>query len=1314
MAPELSGSGGPPQQENSGASQDDQRGKDVKFHADVQQDKSEAIQKGIADKLRRFVEEARERVRARRSKSSKESEEYRKNVQVIETGLSKQNKNNYESILLSAKNPPQNEDVVRIVAEAVKEINANPDIVPDSKRVQQWIMDLQFVAQEQQSAPQSASLSDAQEVQIYKYRFTQLLAEAAAQEAIRENPGKKEVAEAVKSNLVGGYGQAVGVEISPDDFYNAVKSSIEEPQGQPAETKLKQKAPKLGEGWILFDEESPQFQRLDPEVQQYIQTIHDVARNPRLITEDFVQNAVSGLVELAPKIQDRTLQEQMLRQLDKLVRDVKAHEFNKAKVEDMSLTSGQLSEYSDTRLLAEKDYEKALKLQGEIRSSYASADELRNKVRNGQLNDFAHKIRPLDADEEEQDIDDTISEIQNLIPQLTSSEDKKLAELLTEYYQTKKDFLPRLAVIIRGKTKMGKLRNLMEMSSYEDSQFVEGTLRDPNEIIRLYKSNPEGFEKEFDKRLVRMYNEVLANMDANPDVDARAALNPLYHQPVLDEIIKAIQDAEREIHEQEQIYLQTHKTLDGLYAPDQKRLSLRLRKLSKNLATERALREFAHNINLIMMKRGTLDDIAGYAAQMQSADIDAVFEGQKLVLEAAQVIEQRVNQELASNNWIVPQGFMQTDPEYGGSKFDFDVLEILMNRHSEDIKNKVYKEWEIRRAFRLAKGIQLGATAVILDRLGEADPPPTAIGAKGTYNSYFGEGILSAWDIMRHFFYRWEQPNDMQEIIYNVINTGGTLGTWDHDRLKEIKRELDSKRGSERREYLEQLGGQLFIEMRNMWGVGGLFTRGGWRTEGASYNLLVPMSAEEVEKNKLKGLVDVVGLVEREGGIRKNLIGIDWGKSWINFQRAGGVIMYNWADTRAQNEVRAEHKISADMPMDAGGIEGALEKGKITKQQAEELEKYADEAKDKAKTYKKEAFKHIKRVNPLKFAFFEKEDMYTPDLFAKSIRGRTIRAVFGSHIQTITQAKAEAGGFEKAEANIMVVQAHALQQAWERFDAGEPNPWHEDEAHPYLVEEKDFDIIPDAKERAEAIKYFKALTQAVDSATFKKTTPGKGLGKDEVKEMDAVSFFAQQDYAFSIGSEDLDVSQLRYSEGGANIIGRVWGDAKALGAGSSKVMGLAEVLVSAGQTHKYDHLIELIKESTAPIEQIHGSARKSKTSRLLATEMIRYYQKDFQAKLFIPPFDKLQLRLQRKFGYVSKSQEVQGLDAWIWEENETRQFIDLLRANNLISIHDRDILIKEVGARSHQLMFDVGRSMLLMVVLLIMLQAISQGIKEEK
>lgn len=832
-----------------------------------------------------------------------------------------------------------------------------------------------------------------------------------------------------------------------------------------------------------------------------------------------------------------------------------------------------------------------------------------------------------------------------------SAADAALASTLSNYVDN------RLALIgteedIREMAEKGGRKEVgyyLKRFNQEEVQFIDSVLSRPAEILRQIRTE-EGFNK-FEKRIKKIHNAVFKNADLNTDQQFEHVFTAMYHVPAVEDVVSMVQAAEAQA---------TDRPLQD-----------RLRVLRSQLNADRILRSYTHNASYILQTRGELETLAGFSEKLQAANLEEGFKKEPLVQRASEFLLQKVNQTLSADNWVVSTEFMLPDPDKGGVLVDLEVEEMLKKFYATELKNKEIQDWELQRAYRIAKGVHLAGTGEILDRIGEARAPVE--GEYGAYMGYYGEKIGPIWDIMNHFYGRWGIPNVVPELMYALIRGHGTLEGWEHKHLESIMEKMQSLRGSKKVQFLHDLGGVPFIEIRNLFKAGALPSRHGWRADAATLHLLV-------DKDKKT--------FSQPTGAEKDYAGVDWEQSGENFKRAGTYVMWHWAKSRAENVAKLEAKNKVFL--------SEKQKDAFIKSRSEEL----------TTQYKREAIEHAKKVNPMKFAFFEKEEMFDPELYGESVRGKALVAVFKDEAKNYLSIRDKSSGFDKdtkalhVEDNVIIVQSRALMRARKEYDEGKNVTWG--------ITEADYEVIVDPTEREQAKTYHDALQSAIsEKKMYLISEDGKGLGK-----VPMVEWFARKPNPFGIGSEDTDWSMLKFKTAGGSLIGRTFKDANDLNSGVTELMNMENVLIAADVAGSIDPIVEWIGKVSGPVAGVHSAEDGSKVARIVASAVIRYYDTDKWWRLLPRPIR----GLIGQFFENSMSVKVSGKKALRLDEAGKFEFIEKLRQARIVLEHDAEILKKEVGAREWTQVYGVDffREYVPAIFLLILLQAMLEEAQQSE
>jgi hypothetical protein len=474
--------------------------------------------------------------------------------------------------------------------------------------------------------------------------------------------------------------------------------------------------------WKLMDEGTGDFDALPDIVKRLVQGVNDTAKTPRGLTERYLEGVVSRVDRIYERGEiDRETQKKLKDQIGAKRKEIvitgQKERQEQARRQYARRTGKSIEDIEQLEQLETREdniRQEVFKLNNEIGRRIAKPEEIQEGRRNRTVHDLVVQARMVGDEDELTELKETIEAIDQ---QTLNRQDRELIETTKSLLERKSDHLKIEKELGRAQPTSGYYERYYS-SHPEIIRFFRETLSNPEEIARI---QTEGGFKHFENRVKRAFNILFEVVDSSTDQPFDSVFTSLYEMPVYNDIIRMLQQAERHIR------------------PSNESLSGRLEGLRRKLTAERKLRRYTHNVAFILQTRGNLETLHKFAEDFVAGELDFAFQNDPMVLQAVHFLEQKVNQKLANNNWVVPQDFMQ--PIEGKIEIDEEVIKMLENYYKG--LGVELEDWEIPRAYRIAKGISVGVTAIVLDRIAEADPPGS--GEMGRYKSYYGESLMSAW-----------------------------------------------------------------------------------------------------------------------------------------------------------------------------------------------------------------------------------------------------------------------------------------------------------------------------------------------------------------------------------------------------------------------------------------------------------------------------------------------------------------------------------------------------------------------------------------
>ena len=786
--------------------------------------------------------------------------------------------------------------------------------------------------------------------------------------------------------------------------------------------------------------------------------------------------------------------------------------------------------------------------------------------------------------------------------------------------------------------------------SESDARWVLYTMGNSEQLFEAIQNTRGGYE-EIERKIRGLFNKMFDDADANPAEAFENFFSVFYHKPVYDAFMNRLRSVWLETQNHPEFTIQ--KFEDGVRHEVQ--FSDEMRELYDRLKAEYSMREYTHNVYHILRARGELKNLAGYSNKLSAEDVDLVFLRDTQLQSAYRLFEKVITHELGWNEWeINPTWFQELEGK--GDIIARRVEDLLGEEYKASNNGKGLEPWEINRAVSIARGSIFGVTAIGLDRLGEADPPRGRFG----YVGYFGDRLLSYWNPMRHFFYRWWGDSHKflrllyTEIKYEGINFSkwnwdslsrrakGILPGWDRKDLLNWKNKYKDRVLTNTKQYDNEV--KPLIQIANLAGVGGILTRASWRYRGMVDHLI---QGRRLPDHNLD---------------YAHFSAEDWIASFRNLRQAGSNFLYFWAEELEDNIKKKDGNLWNQintMVRAAGEPDAIVTKGKV--------------------------FEIIRDKNPLYFVNFDNKSLR--DGFANTIRGRALHEMGGNWADKTKRD----GDIDRLEYNVMKVADTIVRLR--------KTTWDDDVTREVtkFMSEQDLN---------DAHQYWEKLREVINS--------------DDKRIIEDVN---RRRVPYTIGSEDLDFRETRFTQGGQSMIARSLNDANLL---AEKVVQpffnfgyMLEQLGDTGDFKMFDDYLEGAKQA---IDAVHGLDKFYEFSYRINVPILRYIQKSWWGRL--PLGLGSLLHFSEK---VSMSQVNQGLHAFVGDEQVLGARINQLVKKGFLPPHELDTdrpditnkyhgdkLRAELGARPLQVLGDMSRSVIPLVLLFIALAASTKQVEEEE
>lgn len=1276
-----------------------------------QEEQAKKIQEQREQRREKIKENAQKELSSLQEKTKDEAAVQKVQQEVEQASIDPER--NHIDFVINKGEVPADKDLLLISKKIINDAQREPSLATNEAKLAEYI---NLVEVATQGKPPEAQ----DELKRWKARLVRQLGKTVVEKTKKADPQKTDFLEQTEEYW---RNKTTDGEIAPEEFVELVEHRIKPIRGGQGETE---------EAWTVWDEQDSRFQSFPPELQKLIRDINDTSRfAPSTYGSHYVEAKIQDLERLNGQVPREVKNEIRQRLNNSLVKKTK-----EARVVERSQRT--------------TPYETA-KLAKEEKETKDGIDQLRQEllqpaymqeVDAGKRSDVLRNlITQAAAQVNEADFLESQAQAISAIENSLNEADKELANRAKNLLSLRSNF-------IKSQESYNPYERSLE-SQYrqvgftdEDINFIETDLDSWQRILEYVQKN--GY-KDFDRRLTEIYSKLFRSATRSTRSFFDHNWDIFIQKPVYEHINSKIEIARQYFEQHPGIegghHLGRVEEFDKIKKKRVERdihLSEALHQLKLKAEMRHEFTEYTHNVYVILQTRGELKDLAGYSERIKSHDLELLFLGESLLPSVVHIYEQELTRSLAAKNWeITPELF--TEDVNGEIEIERHVKEIVSGL--TDNEGKKYGVLDIERAISEARGMVLGITAIAIDRLAEARPPTPKTDRFAA--SYFGEKILSAWNPMYHSTIRWSSISGKNyDILYAQAFQKGRFVPWDNTSLTRVKNNFNSE--SKVSFNYEGMAGLPIIHVANLFGLSGLFARGGWRVTEATDYLMVDKNG-----NMLK---DNMGQVKYSD--------VDWSKSWENLKQGGTSLLYYWIDKRAETEakypqekqeleaLKNKYESLKKTAVDAGKIgltpdqENAQEQEK--KKITEKYKAYHDQVvQERRIQLKKEIFEMVRDRNPLKFTYFDKEDVYSP----KSLRERAYFKAFGQK-SPFTRGKNEKGElieeegksnldakqFEKIERNCLLITEKLVKGKVEKVlvdgkeEERKVSRWKRDE----LSDEEMEQIIKDPTERERTLKYWDAVIEEIgkpverifgnddmnvaDKEKFKEMAQKveHHEGRTILKFTSMVEEFAHRSFPYTFGADDLDYELVQWAEGGEHVVGRVFKDAFGLSEGQNVLFDFDNIFRDINMKHDYHPWVEAIMEATQPVRGIHGDAKADEIAYYMAVLFKDYFGKNALARL---PFGFG--TLYGIFAKESISQLRYGKYGYSIDEQTLAAFVnDLIMAGQIpqqkfmperSNFFIQGRLKAELGGRTVQAAYDIARSVIPLVLFLIMLE----GMREE-
>lgn len=832
-------------------------------------------------------------------------------------------------------------------------------------------------------------------------------------------------------------------------------------------------------------------------------------------------------------------------------------------------------------------------------------------------------------------------------------------------------YKPRLEDINEYDYRQGGLEN-------EDFEFISsltgivGVLErlDRGETVTDVKWIKNG-EIDFEmipEEVLHILNKLFSGPDANRHAPWEQSFSQLYHDPIYQQIIHQLRGATQKITEYYKNHPDKIMPKVRVYDVDPKDghakymevpLNQAFKKMAEDMITERTTREYWHNVVWIIQTRGKPESLAGYAERFKMEELEVVMLSQKEAASMTRLLEGAILKLLSDRDWINPADLFARKSQV---KIDEIIQGLVREVYGEPNKDN---EWKIQRAYAIARGVGLGVTGKIMDHLAAADPPRGIHALTG----YFGSALLSAWNFSRHHAYRWWSAFVSKE---GVANLGGKLPyvqMKSHKGFLDIKGRLRPytlgeitqsmmKHATDTRVYTKQNKDNVnipWVEIADLIKVKGLLSRRGWR-------LRAPLSRHVVDANgnQLRVDLDAKDTLPWEK--------VDLKASWENLKLVGGPALEWFLD-------------------ELGGAKLTPEQKRIVI--AENINRNG-------------LMKHLRDRNPLRFVWFDN----LPENETGSIRKTALNLVKDSqnNLGIFLDVKENR---DQVEYDVLVISDMLVRKRVSRLE--DLSNADKRDLRTRLGNHKKEDGSDTGINRFDVAEaYWQALQVAAQARQ---------------------QFFADQYLVYGVESVDLDYEAVRWGEAGSEAAARAFGDINTQAEHIVKpLQDLPDLMAKVSAEKDFKRYVEFLEIVKAKQVSVHGNIEASETVYKIAFLMIKYHDIDVWGRLpgGIGTLSKIANQLVGPKAARSIVQELQGSGAWGWDEQTKGTFIRALVEHGILPAHkhtpgysiefeyNAERLDQDTGARRDQVYYDIARSGVPAIMMLIALAALQESEKEER
>ncbi len=698
-----------------------------------------------------------------------------------------------------------------------------------------------------------------------------------------------------------------------------------------------------------------------------------------------------------------------------------------------------------------------------------------------------------------------------------------------------------------------------------------------------------------------------------------------------------------------------------------------LTRVKEVVDTNLTVRSYLHNVSVLLRRQpqgegGFWGGLAGYAEQFRSLDFDSLtrLPDSDIYFDANRLYQKHLREMFSISDWIHNPSMFTEEIDSRYTAVESDVQNELIKLHPE--LGEPLERFRLLRAMNMGIGISKGAYMNLIETAAWADPDMivTPDSPNATFRSYFYSDAAALAPLNpRHQFLRWQSEGVIKGPLIYLLTEGFDrkhTRKWDHrfiwQKAEEFKKSYTT--GS-RAIHKDNPNEKIFIDqMANFGGVGGVFTRAGWRSFAAlegwmhknddgSIKILDSWKAlENIGYEALNSFISVgeTGFgkfLQKDSPDRTKFFRYIYGK----YIREDG--------TGFEEFVKNEHELA---------------KQNFDENHKHQLANYAIDTHHKEKQTLADAGYMIttralagllkQRAPSIMMTIERNREMADGTRSWEALRKQVFHT--GDHDKSIKL-------MDNAMKDIMLVETQLRSETSELMhqhlraqpsDAKDLSTFHtesyqltEDSLKSHL--EKIYKDHPDMSERvANATKLFNAMADRMDNEYLNQF--GERIRK--------------KNFPFALAVDELDTSFYALSNAGERPVARAIGDtAKVETVVYKNMTELMHHLhkIATDPKHDFGAIINHISAAKHEIESIHGHAKATKVAHDMAAMAITYFRKDRNAEniyrkgisVLLGKYFKEPHSLASRFTSVNRG-------CWEWETKDVDTFITLLEQHDVL------------------------------------------------